>query len=1128
MGLMKIRIGVQKKMINVVLVPLVILLIAILLMMSSVRTVASYASQDSQIDKSLLLVSEQIAQRFYRWDDDLNMAVLALQDHHPSMTQSLLADATTMSGKIFAQLTSTKRFGMSPDQVSQLTKELRSYATYSNHVITDVRAGNVAQATDTQLLRNEKISTDLVHTLSAISHDYTTRYVAVSNSLQRSITTLRVILVMIGLSAFILSMITALWLATSMARQIRRLTKKIELVADGDRTMNGLDNIPHDEIGDAMNALALNIKTLHQMEQNLMDQVTFQRSLLAAIPLPVYYKNSKGQSIGGNISFLEFHGVSLQKLLATTVYDFAPRELADFHQGIDASLLRGDEESFVYESMALDSEGKAHDVQFHKAVFRDSMNEVAGVIVAMVDITEQKKREQHIRYLNQLYAMLAQTNQSIVHCSDELTLFQEICRIAVEFGEMTAAWIGGADPMTGVIRPVIVHGDMRFVGHLQASYRTDIVEGLGDVGKAYRDQQVVIIQDYLQDERTRPWHDIASQANIGSAAAVPIFRADQIYAILVVYHSNTHIFDKTMMDLLTEMAMDIGYALNQLDLEMKRNTVQAQQRLLAKVFEQSNEGIAITDSQGNYLAINKSFTEITGFEQQELLSRTSGRKIPDEYLEMLQQNQTKDFVQQELWNRRKDGTEYLERISITRVHDGQGQVTNYITIIANVTEAKAAEQQVRLLAHYDPLTNLPNRTLLTDRINQAIHAAENKHEPFALMFLDLDHFKNINDFLGHRIGDLLLMQLAIRLTTSIREQDTVSRLGGDEFILLLPGMDESATTYFAQMLTQVLTDPYHIEGHELIASSSLGIALFPDDGDNWETLYRRADIAMYNAKQEGRNTFRFFSPEMQKDSERRLQLESALRKALERDEFELYYQPQISLHDESVVGVEALLRWKNPELGMVSPGEFIPLAEESGLILSIEEWVMRSAIMQMKRWLDQGLFLTTMAVNLSAVQLHQHNLAQMIQEILDEIELPAHYLELELTESAAMQQPDVAIVVLDDLHRCGIRISIDDFGTGYSSLAYLNRFHIDKIKIDQSFVRNIDRIPDEALIVDAVISLAKSLHLQTVAEGVETLAELSLVLEKGCDEVQGFYFSRPLPVDELVAWIHSHRLKLKN
>ncbi len=1123
MGLMKIRIGVQKKMVSVVLIPLVILLIAILLVMSSGRVITSYVSQESQTDKSLMVVSEQIAQRYYRWDDDLNMAVLALQDHHPSMSRSLLADAILMREKIFSQLPIAKRYTRIPDQVSQLAKELRSYSTYANHVIMDIRAGNVAQATTTQLLRNENISTAIIHTLSSISKDNTTRYVTVANALQQSMTKMRILLVMIGLSAFVLSMITAAWLATSMARQIRRLTKKIELVAAGDRSLDELAVIPHDEIGDAMNALSLNIQTLQQTEQNLQDQVTFQRSLLAAIPLPVYYKNSKGQSLGGNISFLEFHGLSLQKLLKATVNDFAPHDLAEYHQGIDASLLSGDKESIVYESTAIDREGKTHDVQFHKAVFRDSGNQVAGVIVAMVDVTEQKKREQHIRYLNQLYAMLAQTNQSIVHCSDELTLFQEICRVAVTYGEMTAAWIGCADTTTGEIRPIVDYGDMHFVGHLQASYRTDIAQGLGAVGKAYRDQQTVIIQDYLQDEQTKPWHDIARQANIGSAAAVPIFRADQIYAILVVYHPNTYIFDKTMVDLLTEMAMDIGYALHQLDLEMKRNTVQAQQRLLAKVFEQSNEGIAITDSQGNYLAINNSFTEITGYELQELLGRTSGRKNPDEYHELLQQSQNKDFIQQELWNFRKDGTKYLERISITRILDEQGQVTNYIAIIANVTEAKAAEEQVRLLAHYDSLTNLPNRTLLTDRIDQAIHAAQRDHRPLAVLFLDLDHFKNINDFLGHRIGDLLLIQLAVRLTTFIREQDTVSRLGGDEFILLLPDMNKYEIVYFSQKLTQMLADPYHIEGHELIATSSLGIALFPDDGDNWETLYRRADIAMYNAKQEGRNTFRFFSKEMQKDSERRLQLESALRKALERDEFELYYQPQISLRDRSVPGVEALLRWKNPEFGMVSPGEFIPLAEESGLILSIEEWVIRSAITQMKRWIDQGLLLTTMAVNLSAVQLHQHNLAHMIQTILDEVGLPAHYLELELTESAAMQQPEVAIVVMDDLHRCGIRISIDDFGTGYSSLAYLNRFHIDKIKIDQSFVRNINRTPDKSLIVDAVISLAMSLHLQTVAEGVETWDELSIVLEKGCDEVQGFYYSRPLPADELMVWIQDYQ-----
>ena len=436
-----------------------------------------------------------------------------------------------------------------------------------------------------------------------------------------------------------------------------------------------------------------------------------------------------------------------------------------------------------------------------------------------------------------------------------------------------------------------------------------------------------------------------------------------------------------------------------------------------------------------------------------------------------------------------------------------------------VQEQQAAEARIQQLAHFDPLTGLPNRALLHERSSQAIQMARRNGEPLALLFLDLDHFKNVNDSLGHRVGDELLKVLAQRLQLTVREQDTVSRLGGDEFLLLLPGTDGPGAARVAAKVMAQATLPFHIDQNELTVTQSIGIALFPGDGADFDTLSKRADIAMYRAKRDGRNNFRFFTGEMQAQSLRTMRLETALRRALERDQLCLHYQPQMSLEGHRVIGAEALLRWQHPDLGRVSPAEFIPIAEASGLILPIGEWVLREAVQQLKRWLDVGMAPITVAVNLSSVQFRHADLPALVTRILAEAGLPPELLELELTEGVAMVDPQGAIAVMDDLFERGVRMSIDDFGTGYSSLSYLKKFRVYKLKIDQSFVRDITEDPEDKAIVGAIIGMSASLGLRTIAEGVETQGQLDFLRERGCDEVQGYFISRPLPADEFQAFV---------
>ncbi|MDD2950493.1 MAG: EAL domain-containing protein, partial [Sulfuricurvum sp.] len=448
-----------------------------------------------------------------------------------------------------------------------------------------------------------------------------------------------------------------------------------------------------------------------------------------------------------------------------------------------------------------------------------------------------------------------------------------------------------------------------------------------------------------------------------------------------------------------------------------------------------------------------------------------------------------------------------------------GKITQIQGSVQDITVQKLAEEKVQWLAHYDSLTELPNRALLNDRVKYAISIAHRAKESVALLFLDLDHFKNINDSLGHSIGDDLLVQVSKRMQSIVRDEDTLSRQGGDEFVILLPGTDADGAAHVAEKIIDVISQPYHIQHHELTITPSIGISLYPIDGDNTEALFQSADAAMYRAKHDGRNCYRFVTPEIQARSARNLELENALRHAIKRDELEVYYQPQILIETGEIIGAEALLRWNHPIHGMISPVEFIPIAEESGQIVMIGEWVLRRALGQLKAWISEGIEPFLMAVNLSAIQFRHPQLVSLILSILDELQLPAHYLELELTEGIAMENPLHAIELMNELDSYGIRMSIDDFGTGFSSLNYLKKFRVYKLKIDQSFIRDITENSEDKSIVQTIINMAHSLNMITIAEGVETAEQLALLSENGCKEVQGYYFSKPLPAQEFKEYV---------
>ena len=579
---------------------------------------------------------------------------------------------------------------------------------------------------------------------------------------------------------------------------------------------------------------------------------------------------------------------------------------------------------------------------------------------------------------------------------------------------------------------------------------------------------------------------------------------------------------------LAEMSRNLnGLAENLQQREAQRQEAEAGQQLAARVFEGSEEGILVTDPEGRILTVNQAFTRVTGYTQDEAKGHSprilnSGRHSADFFRAMWAQVGASGSWQGEIWNQRKNGEVYPEWLKISALFGPDGAVVNYIGMFSDITERKAADARIQQLSQYDALTGLPNRVLSQDRIEQAIAAARRVDRVVAVLLIDLDRFKLVNDSLGHGAGDQLLVEVGRRLGAAVRDGDTVARQGGDEFSVILADVgDENDVAGVANYLLEAIRQPLTVGGRETAPSASIGISLFPKDGNDAETLLKNADVALFRAKDAGRGTFRFFAAEMDTRAARWLALEDQLRQTLARNELELHYQPQVSLISGQVTGAEALLRWNNAELGQVSPVEFIPVAEDSGLILPIGEWVLRTACAQNKAWQDAGLPLLRVAVNLSARQFRHAGLVEQVLGILRETGLQAQYLELELTESVLMEDVDAAIAIMAELKEAGVSFSLDDFGTGYSSMSYLSRFAFDTLKIDQSFVRDITTNPINAAIATTTISMARNLRLNVVAEGVESEGQLNYLRNHRCDTMQGYHFSRPLPAGEFAALLLS-------
>ncbi|MDR9435756.1 MAG: EAL domain-containing protein [Thiohalophilus sp.] len=544
------------------------------------------------------------------------------------------------------------------------------------------------------------------------------------------------------------------------------------------------------------------------------------------------------------------------------------------------------------------------------------------------------------------------------------------------------------------------------------------------------------------------------------------------------------------------------------------------QKLSAVVLENTSEGVVVTDHNNRIIEVNEALLTITGYRKEELLGQdpnilSSGTHDRGFYAEIWEQLQKEGVWRGEIWDRRKNGELFPAWQTINTIRNDAGDVLNYVSIFSDISALKQSQEKLDFLAYHDPLTSLPNRVLFMDRLTQALEKSARESRKLAIIFIDLDRFKNINDTLGHALGDKLLVDAASRFLMNIRKSDTVARLGGDEFVVLLENIEsEEHVAYFAEKLLNTFIDPFVINENYLHLSLSMGICLSPDDGRDVETLLKNADAAMYRAKDQGRNGFQFFTSELSRRAHEKLTLETNLRQAIEQNQLDLHYQPQNQLDNGRITSAEALLRWSHPELGAIPPDRFIPIAEETGLIVPIGDWVITRACEQLRQWREAGYEIQQIAINVSGVQLQRGDLVRHILSTCDYYQLAVSDLELEITESILMEDTESAIRILTELQKHGATITIDDFGTGYSSLGYLKKLPVNKLKIDRDFIRDIVSDPDDAAIVRAILAMAENLQLTVIAEGVEEKAHCDFLHAQNCTIAQGYYFSRPVPAIE--------------
>lgn len=810
-----------------------------------------------------------------------------------------------------------------------------------------------------------------------------------------------------------------------------------------------------------------NVTEQRRLEQQMAESEERFRAFFEQAPLPYQSLDMGANILQVNDAWLRLTGeTDRAQVIGRSITDYLEEtSLPTLAENFPRFVSSGEVEGPVFEMVSRD--GAKHVVTVTGRIARDINGNPHHTHCILTDITERQRAEEALRASERRFSQLIQNSYDAIVILDAEGMQRYV--------SPSAERVHGYAPTELVDIPVIermIHPDDQ--ARVQAAFWQIIETGSG--GAQYRHRK-----------KSGGWVDLEA---IGT---------NQL--------SNPDIR---------------GVVVNVRDIT-ERKLAEDQLRQAASVFEHANEGIVITDAKGSILDINAAFTRITGYARAEVLGRnprllSSGRQGPEFYAAMWQALNESGTWSGEIWNRRKTGEVFAELLTISAIKDEKGDVRRYVALFSDITTIKEHERQLIRLAHHDTLTDLPNRALLADRMRQAMARVKRNGHRMGVILLDLDGFKWINDSVGHDTGDAVLVTVARRLEGSVRAQDTVARLGGDEFVLVVQDVTNvDDVLLIAEKALGSLRASIEVGGRKYYVSGSAGITLYPDDGDDDQTLIRNADVAMYQAKTAGKNRCQYFAASMQTHALRRMETVSGLRQALLDKEFTLHYQPLVDAVTGRIDGAEALIRLQHPQLGMLPPAEFIPIAEESGLIVSIGAWALREALRQMRAWDDSGTPLPRMAVNFSAVQFREAGLCDMVSNALHELDLTPDRLTVEITESVLMDDNSATTASINGLQMLGVQIALDDFGTGYSSLSALKRFPVDYVKIDRSFVRDCIEDKEDANLVTAIIQMTHGLSLKVVAEGVETREQADLLRAHGCDQLQGYLISKPLPADAFTA-----------
>jgi len=754
------------------------------------------------------------------------------------------------------------------------------------------------------------------------------------------------------------------------------------------------------------------------------------------------------------------------------------------------------------------------------------------------DITSRKQVEMRNLRLQNLFSALSLTNEAILRARSENVLFQDACDAVITSGLFTIAAVRVPDE-NGWFQPVAVAGaHAPDPTKIRVNIDKNNPKGQGISGEAWRSGKASISNDFQHDPRLEPWWQEARKLNIGSGAAFPLYRRKQKAGMMLFFSSEPWAFDDQTQSILQSMADNLSFALDSFAAEEEQTRAQA----AIKASEENLRSLVHLTSDFFWefdaeLRFTRYDGRIVGEANEAAIKGAIGTHLWDNPGVSASEEEWKQFRKTlairapfrefEFAFTNLEGRLYYFSMSGEPVFDEQGEFTGYRGISRDISSKKIAAKRIEHLATHDPLTGLPNRNMFSELLQQQINNARRyPDQAFAILFIDLDRFKTVNDNFGHHMGDALLRDIGERISRPLRSSDIVARLGGDEFVVLLHKIkDRHRARKVAGWILERLSTPIYLKQHEFLISASIGVSIFGEDAHDEDTLMKHADTAMYAAKEAGRNNVCCYSSDLHHHAQEQASLALALRHALQREELEVYYQPKVELKTGRVTGVEALLRWHHPELGQVSPERFIPIAEDNGLILPISDWVLETGLQQLRDWDEMGLPALNIAVNLSARQFSDPNLARNVVSKLRQYEIDAHRLELELTESMVVQDPAHAISVMRSIQESGARLALDDFGTGFSSLGQLRHYPIDTLKIDRTFVQELAEDKQDQAISRAIIAMGKTLGLTVVAEGVENEAQVTFLKQHHCDQIQGYHISRPVPQDRFIAWYRQQLTK---